>query len=120
MSDTPGHGLPYRGTDGEGKPPWDLLLHVDWCFRRQAAAHVEGTPAGPSPFPPYHRSVPTMALEVQGWRFHARACDESSSWVAIDYENGTGHHQGSCTVITETRGPLSGRRVVRAAKATSD
>ena len=102
-----------------GQPAWDLLLHVDWCFRRQAATHVEGKPAGPSPFPPYHRPVPTLALDLQGWRFRARAYEESSSWVTIDYEDGAGH-QGSCTVITETRGPLSGRRVVRAANGGTD
>ena len=112
--------VPRRGWGGQdGKPPWDLVLHVDWCFRKHAATHLEEESCGPSPFPPYARPVPPLGLDVQGWRFQAHAHDEASSWVGIEYESQAGN-RGRYTVITETRGPLAGRRVVRATSADHD
>ena len=35
--------VPRRGWGGQdGKPPWDLVLHVDRCFRKHAA-YVQAT-----------------------------------------------------------------------------
>jgi hypothetical protein len=41
----------------------------------------------------------------------AHALGRTHDWVVLFYErNGD---EGQCTVVTETRGPLAGRRVVR-------
>ncbi|MGI9174618.1 MAG: hypothetical protein ACR2GR_04810, partial [Rhodothermales bacterium] len=41
----------------------------------------------------------------------AHELGKTDDWVVIYFDRGEGERQ--CTVVTETRGPLKGRRVVR-------
>ena len=64
-----------------------------------------------------------MHSDEDGWSFtamfsntaRAHELGRTRSWVVIYYEHDG--HEGQCTVVTETRGPLSGRRVIRGREA---
>jgi hypothetical protein len=62
---------------------------------------------------------PPFRRERNGWRFRARPCKVAlayrmgrvGDWVTVSFENGVS--SGERIVLTETRGDLRGRRVVR-------
>lgn len=96
------------------------LLDVDEEYRKKAAAGTLPTIA-PRRFNPNDESwLPILHTERDGWHFTAlfsntaRAHDlgRTSDWVVV-YFYDDHHQEGQCTVVTETRGPLVGRRVVR-------
>jgi hypothetical protein len=47
----------------------------------------------------------------------AHRLDRTADWVVVYYERDG--DEGQCTVVTETRGPLAGRRVVRGRESES-
>lgn len=101
-------------------PSVDVLLDVDREYRRKAA--VDKLPKiAPRRFNPEHRAwLPILHTERQGWHFtvmfsntaRAHELHRTDDWVVLYFYDGD-HREGQCTVVTETRGPLIGRRVVR-------
>ncbi|RPI97339.1 MAG: DNA-binding protein [Chloroflexi bacterium] len=102
-----------------GSPPVDLLLRVDEEYRQRAAAGELRTIA-PRRFNPTQEAwLPIMHTDQDGWSFtamfsntsRAHELEKTHDWVVIYYERGGDEDQ--VTVVTETSGPLKGKRVVR-------
>lgn len=109
--------LPETVSDGPGV---DELLDVDREYREKAAAGELPTIA-PKRFNPLKEAwLPVLHTRRNGWHFTAlfsntaRAHDlgHTRDWVVIYFYNDH-EEEGQHTVVTETRGPLVGRRVVR-------
>ena len=121
-------GRPRAHAAGQAaaRPSVDLLLDVDAQYRREAAAGSLQRIA-PRRFNPDHDAwLPILHTERGAWRFTAlysntaRAHDlrRVGDWVVI-YHHTDALPEGQCTVVTETQGPLTGRRVVRGREAES-
>lgn len=100
-------------------PPVDLLLNLDLVYRRRSAQD-ELPRIAPSRFNPAGDAwLPVLHTRVDGWAFtvvfsntaRAHELGRVRDWVIVYYEQAG--RQGQCTVVTETRGPLRGERVVR-------
>jgi predicted flap endonuclease-1-like 5' DNA nuclease len=98
----------------------DLLLDVDREYREKAEAGRLRLIA-PRRFNPKGEAwLPVLHTRRGDWQFTAlfsntRLAHEvgrNRDWVVIYYHTGT-TPEGQCTVVTETRGPLAGKRVVR-------
>lgn len=102
------------------RPGVALLLDVDREYRQQAAAGRLPLIA-PRRFNPRGEAwLPVLHWEQGGWHFtamysntaRAHQLGRTQDWVVIYYYDD--HHQeGQQTVVSETHGPLTGRRVVR-------
>jgi hypothetical protein len=101
-------------------PGVDLLLEVDREYRRRAADGDLPTIA-PRRFNPYGRSwLPILHTDRGRWHFtalfsntaRAHQLNRTRDWVVI-YFYDSDHRENQVTVVSETRGPLAGRRVVR-------
>jgi putative hydrolase len=114
---------PLRSDDFE-EPDVRLLLEVDRIYRRDAAAGRLRRIA-PKRFNPNAEAwLPILHLEKDGWTFSvlfsntalAHQLGRTDDWVVIYFHRNHGaEHQR--TVVTETRGPLQGSRVVRGREA---
>lgn len=117
------------------KPAVATLLAVDKEYRRAAEAG-ELQKITPRRFNPKQEAwLPILHTEADGWDFtvlfsntsRAHELDKTDDWVVMYYDRdddrqdnegqsngaqGNGH-DGQCTVVTETTGPLKGQRVVR-------
>ena len=100
-------------------PPVELLLDVDAEYRRRAASG-ELRRIAPRRFNPEGKAwLPILHLDREGWGLtalfsntaRAHQLGRTDDWVVIFYEQGG--DEGQCTVVTETRGPREGQRVVR-------
>lgn len=100
-------------------PPVELLLAFDGEYRRRAAAG-ELRKIAPRRFNPEGESwLPILHVEREGWDLtalfsntaRAHQLGRTRDWVVIFFARGD--EEGQCTVVTETRGPSEGRRVVR-------
>lgn len=107
------------------QPSVALLLEVDIEYRRKAAAG-ELKKITPKRFNPTNEAwLPVYHTEKGEWSFTAlfsntaRAHDlgKTNDWVVIFYEKGG--LEGQATVVTETQGPMTGKRVVRGREAES-
>jgi putative hydrolase len=109
----------FRTGAGDG-PDVATLLDVDRDYRAKAAAGKLATIA-PKRFNPKGDAwLPVMHARRGNWHFtalfsntaRAHELGKTDDWVVLYfYDN---HHiEGQCTVVTETRGPLAGKRVVR-------
>jgi putative hydrolase len=96
------------------------LLQIDAEYRDGAAAGSLPRIA-PKRFNPRGESwLPILHAERDGWHFtalysntaRAHELDKVEDWVVI-YFYDPDHEEGQHTVVTETRGSLQGRRVVR-------
>jgi len=105
-------------------PPVELLLEVDREYREKSRAGMLAK-ITPRRFNPDHRSwLPILHTARGDWHFTAlysntaRAHDLNRvfDWVVI-YFYDRDHREGRHTVVTETRGPLAGERVVRGREA---
>jgi hypothetical protein len=115
---------PRAAPAAAGGPDVGLLLDVDREYRERAAAGKLPTIA-PRRFNPEGKAwLPVLHAERAGRHFtalfsntaQAHRLGKVSDWVVIyfyDHEHAEGQH----TVVTETRGPLAGRRVVRGREA---
>lgn len=119
-----GRGPARRRRSGATAPPVDLLLDVDREYRDKAAAGRLPTLA-PRRFNPRHEAwLPVLHAERDGWHFtalfsntaKAHELDRTRDWVVVYFYDGD-HTEGQHTVVTETQGPLKGRRVVRGREA---
>lgn len=109
-----------RGPRDHDEPPVSLLLEIDEEYRRKAA---EGKlrRIAPRRFNPTGEAwLPVMHVERDGWEFTAlysntplaHELGRTHDWVVI-YFSRPGGPEHQRTVVTETRGPLAGYRVVR-------
>ena len=104
----------------DGGPDVSLLLSIDRQYLEQAAAG-ELPLIAPRRFNP-EKSVwlPILHTEQNSWHFtamysntaRAHQLKRTSDWVVIYYYD-EHHQEGQVTLVTETHGPLLGRRVVR-------
>ena len=108
------------GEEGPDEEPGvGLLLEVDETYRTKAEAG-ELRKIAPKRFNPEGEAwLPILSTERGGWEFTAlysntkRAHDQgkTDNWVVLYYERDGEEDQA--TVVTETQGPLEGKRVVR-------
>lgn len=114
-----GRGRARRRRHGR-LPAVRLLLEIDAEYRRQAAAG-ELPKIAPKRFNPEGKAwLPILHAEREGWHFtalfsntaRAHELGRTDDWVVI-YFYDDDHQEGQCTVVTETRGPREGERVVR-------
>lgn len=105
----------------QNEPHLVLLLEIDREYREKAAAGELPTIA-PKRFNPEGKSwLPILHAERRGWHFtalfsntaRAHELGTTHDWVVIYFYEGEHHVEGQRTVVTETRGPLVGKRVVR-------
>lgn len=106
--------------DALASPSVDILLAVDREYREKAGAGSLPKIA-PRRFNPEGRSIlPVLHTRYGPWHFTAlysnteRAHDlrRTHDWVVICWSEAHGE-EGQATVVTERRGGLTGRRVVR-------
>jgi len=102
------------------EPPVSLLLQIDRQYRDKAEAGELPTIA-PKRFNPNAEAwLPVMHASKKDWHFtalysntaRAHQLGQTRDWVVI-YFYDKDHHEGQHTVVTETRGSLVGKRVVR-------
>jgi DNA polymerase (family X) len=100
-------------------PPIDILLEIDKDYRRLAADNKLKKIA-PRRFNPENESwLPIYHTDRKGWHFtvlfsntaRAHQLNKQFDWVIIYYQKE--NREGQVTVVTETKGPLAGMRVVR-------
>jgi DNA polymerase (family 10) len=105
--------------EDDERPSVELLLEIDSEYRRRAQAD-ELHKISPRRFNPDDEVwLPVMHVKRQGWDFtvlfsntaQAHRLNKTDDWVVIYYERDD--HERQNTVVTETQGPLKGRRVVR-------
>jgi DNA polymerase (family X) len=110
---------PKRPEPAGHEPSVADILAVDEKYRRQAEEHLLPTLA-PRRFNPEHRPwLPIYQTDRGGWFYRAlfsntalaHRLNTTRDWVVIYFDDGTS--SGQRTVVTETRGDLRGRRVVR-------
>jgi hypothetical protein len=107
----------------EEQPQVSLLLEIDRTYREKAEAG-QLRKIAPKRFNPEEEAwLPIYNTHKEGWDFTtlysntARAHDlnKTHDWVVIYYEkNGI---ENQATVVTETKGPLEGLRVIRGREA---
>jgi hypothetical protein len=104
---------------GSDRPPVSTLLDVDAEYRRGSAAD-ELPRIAPRRFNPLSADwLPILHVDRDGWSItalfsnsaRAHELGRTRDWVVIYYERRG--DEGQCTVVTETRGPGIGQRVVR-------
>lgn len=111
---------PVAHGTASGGPAVDLLLRVDETYREKAQRGELPTIA-PKRFNPEQAAwLPVLHTQADSWHFtalysntaRAHQLGRTRDWVVI-YFYDDHHEEGQHTVVTETRGPLAGRRVVR-------
>ncbi len=109
-----------RATRPGPAPGIPVLLAVDAMYRRKAVTGSLPT-ITPRRFNPTQRAwLPILHARRGDWHFtalfsnsaRAHQLQRTSDWVVLYYYDGD-HQEQQCTVVTETRGPLRGERVVR-------
>ncbi|MDH3241322.1 MAG: helix-hairpin-helix domain-containing protein [Alphaproteobacteria bacterium] len=109
-----------RAAPTGARPEVATLLDVDDEYRRRAAAGDLPTIA-PKRFNPKGEAwLPILHTQRGDWHFTAlfsntalaHRLDRVREWVVVYFYDGD-HREGQNTVVSETRGPLQGRRVVR-------
>jgi putative hydrolase len=106
------------------EPGVDLLLDVDREYRREAERGALPRIVPRRFYPSGEAWLPILHTERDDWRFTAlfsntARADElgrNRDWVVIYFHQDSGP-EGQRTVVTETRGPTAGRRVVRGREA---
>lgn len=101
-------------------PPVSLLLEVDCEYRDKAARGALRTIA-PKRFNPGGEAwLPVLHTRRDAWDFtalfsntqKAHELGKTRDWVVLYFHHDS-EPENQCTVVTETRGPLAGSRVVR-------
>jgi len=104
-------------------PPAELILEIDRRYRSEAEDGTLPTVA-PRRFNPTGESwLPVLHESHDGWHFtamysntaRAHELDRTRDWVVLYFDHDGAEDQ--CTVVTEYRGPLAGRRVIRGREA---
>ena len=101
------------------RPSVELLLKVDAEYRQRAEAG-DLPKIAPRRFNPENEAwLPVLNTEAQGWKFtalfsntaQAHRLEKTRDWVVIYFKRDNQEDQH--TVVTETKGTLKGKRVVR-------
>lgn len=101
-------------------PPLESLLRVDALYRSKAAA-VTLPRIAPKRFNPTGEAwLPIFHARHDDWHFTvlfsntalANQLGRKTDWVVVYFQK-DGGTEGRCTIVTETRGALQGKRVVR-------
>lgn len=117
-------GVPAGPRVRGAEPPVETLLDVDREYREKARAGVLRTIA-PRRFNPKSEAwLPILHTERDPWQFtvlfsntaRAHELGRTRDWVVMFYHSDH-EPERQCTVVTETRGELEGRRVVRGREA---
>ena len=120
-----GHRVRRPGAGAGERPPVALLLEVDQEYRDKAERDALPKIA-PRRFNPEHRQwLPVLHAARTGWHFtalysntaRAHQLGHTRDWVVIFHYDDDHHQESQNTVVTETRGALTGRRVVRGREA---
>lgn len=102
-----------------GRPSIELLLNLDAEYRQRAKTG-NLIKIAPRRFNPTQEAwLPVMHVKREGWSFtllfsntaQAHKLDKTDDWVVIYCERDGEERQ--YTIVTETQGPLKGKRVVR-------
>lgn len=118
------HARPAFHRDVSAGPSVEMLLDVDREYREKSA-RGELTTITPRRFnPDRHPWLPVLHTTRGAWHFtalfsntaRAHELGRTGDWVVIYFYNDD-HDEGQHTVVTETGGPLRGRRVVRGREA---
>ncbi|MDM7931466.1 helix-hairpin-helix domain-containing protein [Tabrizicola sp.] len=113
-----------HGAGSVTPPPVNLLLDADRLYRDRAAAGQlrliapkRFNPEGAAWLPVMHARRDDWHLTLM-WSNTARAHElgKTHDWLVV-YFRKDGQPEGRCTIVTETRGPLAGKRVVRGREA---
>ena len=111
--------VPRRVAKREPRPSVERLLEIDARYRERAA-RAELPTIAPRRFNPKREPwLPILHLDEEGVHYTAlfsntalaHKLGTTHDWVVLFYETPVG--EGQCTVVTERRGPLTGKRVVR-------
>jgi len=105
--------------ESQEQPGIKTLLSVDEEYRRKAEANKLRKIAPKRLNPEGEAWLPILNTEENGWNFTvlfsntalAHNLNKTHDWVVIYYDKGD--QEGQNTVVTETKGPLEGKRVVR-------
>jgi putative hydrolase len=106
------------------EPGADVLLDVDREYR-DSAAQGRLPIVAPRRFNPEGKAwLPILHTSRDGWHFtvlysntaRAHELERTHDWVVV-YFHDDEHREGQRTVVTETHGPLHGKRVVRGREA---
>jgi hypothetical protein len=117
--------LETTGAGELARPSLATLLAVDAEYREGAHSGRLRT-IRPRRFNPEGKAwLPVLHTEKEGWSFtalysntaRAHELGTTRDWVVIYYDRDGDEDQ--CTVVTERRGPLAGRRVVRGRESES-
>ena len=100
-------------------PSVDLILAVDEEYRAKAAAGSLKKIAPKHLNPEAEAWLPIMSVRHEGYKFtamfsntaRAHEAGKTGDWVVVYYKDDKAEQQ--CTVVTEQRGPLKGKRVIR-------
>jgi putative hydrolase len=115
---------PARPSPENRFPDLAVVLDVDAEYRDKAAGGRLPTVA-PRRFNPEGTAwLPVLHTDRGDWHFtalfsntaKAHELGRTHDWVVTYYYDGD-HHEGQNTIVTETRGPLKGKRVVRGREA---
>lgn len=110
----------FQNASQTAGPPVEVLLNVDQEYREKAAANALRKIA-PKRFNPAGESwLPVLHTSRGAWHFtvlfsntqRAHELKKTGDWVVI-YFHTDAEPEAQCTVVTETHGPLEGRRVIR-------
>lgn len=113
-------GRPARVRRLAPEPGVKLLLEVDFDYRKKAA-NGQLRKIAPRRFNPSGEAwLPIFHTHRRDWHFtamfsntaRAHNLDRTDDWVVLYFHTDHGS-EAQCTVVTETSGPLEGRRVVR-------
>ncbi len=99
--------------------PVSVILEIDEEYRSRAAAGRLKKIAPKLLNPEKKAWLPIMSKEHKGYKFTvmysntatAHNLGKTNDWVVVYFEKGKGENQ--CTVVTESKGPLKGKRVIR-------
>ncbi len=103
----------------DDRPSVSLLLDIDADYRK-GAEDDKLQKIAPKRFNPKNEAwLPILHAKRDGWEFtalfsntaQAHKLEKTDDWVVIYYKRGDTERQH--TVVTETKGPLKGKRVVR-------
>jgi putative hydrolase len=104
---------------GNVELPVEVILDVDAEYLKKVKAGSLKMIA-PRRFNPDGKAwLPLLRTERKGWKFtvmfsnteRAHELGKTDDWVVVYYERGEGENQ--CTVVTDQRGPMKGKRVIR-------
>ncbi|MGD2137810.1 MAG: helix-hairpin-helix domain-containing protein [Gammaproteobacteria bacterium] len=115
-----GRAAPRAFAPGDEAPDVGTLLDVDREYRAKAERGSLPRIAPRRLNPEEKAWLPVLHTQRDDWHFtlmysntaRAHQLKRTHDWV-VAYFYDDHHREGQCTLVTETRGPLAGRRVVR-------